>query len=285
MTTRRTPPIMTIGRFAQLSGLTVKALRHYDEMGLLQPAHVDPKTGYRWYRAGQARDGAIISVLRSMGVPLELVRQVLSNPDRSEEYLARWRAQLATERLREDGAIAAGLVALDSYGRDGSVVRRHAPQQHYVGLPVAAQVFDGDPEAGAAVMQEGWQDLDRLITQAGFTASSAWTTIHPEDGREAGSAVLCFGLEQPWPGDDATSGYESGTLPARTELAVVLTPDGLPAPEMQPGAGAPPAVLIALMDALDRDGAPAGTIRQTPLLDAAGGFASLEISVALEAVP
>ena len=285
MTTRETSSMMTIGRFAQLSGLTVKALRHYDETGLLQPAHVDPETGYRWYRAGQARDGAIISVLRSMGVPLELVRHVVSNPDRSEEHLARWRAQLATDRLREDDAIAAGLVALDSYGRDGSVVRRRVAQQHYVGLPVGAQVFYGDPEAGAAVMQEGWQGLERLIARAGATASSAWTILHPEDGRDAGRAVLCFELEQPWPTDAAAAGYESGTLPARTELAVVLTPDGMPAPRMQPGDGAPPAALIALMDALDRERAAAGTIRQTPMLDAEGGFAGLEISLALEAAP
>jgi hypothetical protein len=164
-------------------------------------------------------------------------------------------------------------------------VRRQAPQQHYVGLPVGAQVFDGDPEAGAAVVQAGWQDLDRMVAQAGATASSAWTTIHPEDGGDAGRAVLCFELEQPWPTDAAASGYESGTLPARTELAVVLTPDGIPAPDVQSMDGAPPAALVALMDALDRDGAPAGTIRQTPVLDAAGGFAGLEISVALEAAP
>lgn len=42
--------MLTIGRFAQLSGLSVKALRHYDDMGLLAPAHVDPESGYRWYQ-------------------------------------------------------------------------------------------------------------------------------------------------------------------------------------------------------------------------------------------
>ena len=61
---------------------------------------------------------------------------------------------------------------------------------------------------------------------------------------------------------------------------VVLTSDGMPAPEMQPGDGPPPA---ALMDAPERDGAPAGTIRQTPLLDEAGSFTGLEVSVALGA--
>ena len=39
--------VMTIGRFARLTGLTVKALRHYDELGLFEPAAVDAQTGYR----------------------------------------------------------------------------------------------------------------------------------------------------------------------------------------------------------------------------------------------
>jgi len=91
---------MTIGRFAQLSGLSVKALRHYDETGLLVPAHVDPESGYRWYRPGQARAGATISVLRSMGVPLEVVRKIVSEPDRSDEHLGQWRTELARNTPR-----------------------------------------------------------------------------------------------------------------------------------------------------------------------------------------
>ena len=47
MDTLETSELMTIGRFARITGLTVKALRHYDEVGLLRPAAVDPETGYR----------------------------------------------------------------------------------------------------------------------------------------------------------------------------------------------------------------------------------------------
>jgi DNA-binding transcriptional MerR regulator len=42
-----TGELLSIGRFARLSGLTVKAPRHYDAEGLLSPAHVDEWTGYR----------------------------------------------------------------------------------------------------------------------------------------------------------------------------------------------------------------------------------------------
>lgn len=43
----------SVGRFAQLSGLSIHALRHYDDVGLLEPAVVDADTGYRRYRRGQ----------------------------------------------------------------------------------------------------------------------------------------------------------------------------------------------------------------------------------------
>jgi len=45
--------LMTIGRFSRLTGLSVKALRHYDELGLLRPAAVDGQTGYRSYSSAQ----------------------------------------------------------------------------------------------------------------------------------------------------------------------------------------------------------------------------------------
>jgi hypothetical protein len=50
-----TGDLVPIGRFARLSGLTVKALRHYDAVGLLRPAYVDDSSGYRYYALPQAR--------------------------------------------------------------------------------------------------------------------------------------------------------------------------------------------------------------------------------------
>lgn len=97
--------------------------------------------------------------------------------------------------------------------------------------------------------------------------------------------MICLGLDQPWSSGPTASGYEKGTLPARTEVAVVLTPDGMPTGDLQPGDAAPPAGLVALMEELDLEDATPGIIRQTPLLDAAGAFSGLEISVALERLP
>jgi DNA polymerase III subunit beta len=72
-----THELLSIGRFARVSGLTVKALRHYDDIRLLRPAHVDDSTGYRYYALAQAREAEAIRRLRSLDVPLEDVAELL----------------------------------------------------------------------------------------------------------------------------------------------------------------------------------------------------------------
>ncbi len=72
-----TRQMLSIGAFARLSGLTIKALRHYDEIGLLAPAHVDDASGYRYYTLAQARPAEAIRRLRALEVPLDEVRGML----------------------------------------------------------------------------------------------------------------------------------------------------------------------------------------------------------------
>jgi len=73
--------LMPIGRFARLTGLTVKALRHYDELGLLQPAAVDPATGYRSYSSAQLGRAEAIRLLRRLEVPLDDVATLGATDD------------------------------------------------------------------------------------------------------------------------------------------------------------------------------------------------------------
>jgi DNA-binding transcriptional MerR regulator len=70
--------LMSIGEFAGLSRLSAKALRLYDELGLLPPARVDPGSGYRWYAAGQLDSARLVASLRQVGVPLAQIRLILS---------------------------------------------------------------------------------------------------------------------------------------------------------------------------------------------------------------
>jgi DNA-binding transcriptional MerR regulator len=86
--------LLSIGRFAFASGLTVKALRHYDEIGLLRPAHVDGSTGYRYYDPAQLRDAVAIRRLRRLEVPLDEIGALV---EADGETL---RARLAEHRAR-----------------------------------------------------------------------------------------------------------------------------------------------------------------------------------------
>jgi DNA-binding transcriptional MerR regulator len=73
--------LMPIGRFSRLTGLTVKALRHYDELGLLRPAAVDPETGYRSYSSDQVVRAEWIRTLRRLEVPLDDIATILATED------------------------------------------------------------------------------------------------------------------------------------------------------------------------------------------------------------
>ncbi len=65
---------LSIGEFARTSGLTPKALRLYDELGLLTPTRVDPFNGYRWYAPEQLDRARLVARLRLIGMPLARIR-------------------------------------------------------------------------------------------------------------------------------------------------------------------------------------------------------------------
>ena len=70
--------LIPIGRFSRLTRLSVKALRLYDEMGILPPAHVDGDTGYRYYSWRQVDRATLIGLLDRAGIgpPEEYLTEV-----------------------------------------------------------------------------------------------------------------------------------------------------------------------------------------------------------------
>ena len=68
---------LSIGAFSRMTFLSVKALRHYHDVGLLMPAAIDPESGYRRYEASQVPTAQVIRRLRDLGMPLEEVRVVV----------------------------------------------------------------------------------------------------------------------------------------------------------------------------------------------------------------
>jgi DNA-binding transcriptional MerR regulator len=70
--------LLTVGLVARRSGLTAKALRHYDRVDLLRPAAVDGATGYRLYRSDQVAEARLVHLLRSLELPLDQVRAAVT---------------------------------------------------------------------------------------------------------------------------------------------------------------------------------------------------------------
>ena len=90
--------MVPIGRFSQMTRLSVKALRLYDEKGLLEPARIDPSSGYRYYALTQAPRAEAIRVLRMVDMPLDEIAEVLAADD---QELVEKRLQVHRERLLE----------------------------------------------------------------------------------------------------------------------------------------------------------------------------------------
>src|SRR4051812_21853412 len=72
---------LSIGSFSLLTGLSIPSLRHYDAIGLLEPASIDPSSRYRYYRRGQVPDGRIVRALRALELPLGDIKEILQSGD------------------------------------------------------------------------------------------------------------------------------------------------------------------------------------------------------------
>jgi DNA-binding transcriptional MerR regulator len=101
---------MSIGEFASRSRLSPKALRLYDELGVLPPARVDEGSGYRFYEPGQLKQARLIAALRQLQVPLAEIKAVLplEPAQAAERVRVIWAATEAEHTSRR--ALAAYLV-------------------------------------------------------------------------------------------------------------------------------------------------------------------------------
>jgi DNA-binding transcriptional MerR regulator len=73
---------LAIGDFSRMTHLSVKALRHYHDLGLLEPAEIDPASGYRFYEPSQVPIAQVIRRFRDLGMPPEEIKEVLEAPRR-----------------------------------------------------------------------------------------------------------------------------------------------------------------------------------------------------------
>lgn len=162
--------LMTAGRFASLTLLSAKALRIYADRGLLPPSRVDPRNGYRYYAPDQVPTGWLIGLLRSAGLPLEEIGQVIGTDtatglrrlERSAAALQRRTraAQAVLDRVRshlkEERSMSRVSTALEVDRPVLSILRRMEPAEMGTVIPrevgrlreaaaAAGLVVTGDP--------------------------------------------------------------------------------------------------------------------------------------------
>ena len=106
--------LMSSGEFARTSGLTRKALRLYDELGLLTPVRVDPQSGYRFYAPAQLEQARLVAWLRRLGMPLTEIRSMsaLSSAAAAEKLRAYWdQVEAETAARRELASFLVGYLS------------------------------------------------------------------------------------------------------------------------------------------------------------------------------
>ena len=137
--------LMSIGEFARRSRLSAKALRLYDELGLLVPARVDDDSGYRYYSATQLDGAWLIAALRQLQIPLAEIKLIVSlEPDAAAERIrAHWSATETQHRARRD--LARYLIDEMQGKRHAvyEVATRDIPARSVLSVKRAVQGIDG----------------------------------------------------------------------------------------------------------------------------------------------
>ncbi|MFF0188467.1 MerR family transcriptional regulator [Streptomyces sp. NPDC005244] len=196
--------LLTIGTFAKASRLSPKALRLYDELGLLAPARVDPATGYRLYAPEQLDQARLVAWLRRLGMPLARIQRVCAlEPSAAVPEIRRYWAEVEADtaarrdlasflvdRLsRKDPAMSANTHSLAiRYAAlsDTGLVRESNQDTAYAGSRLFA-VADGFGRAGATAGAAAVEALKPLETR-GFAAGDLLNVLE-EAVEEAKSAV------------------------------------------------------------------------------------------------
>jgi effector-binding domain-containing protein len=185
--------LVPIGRFSRMTRLSIKALRLYDELGLLTPAWVDPSSSYRYYRLGQANRAEAIRVLRQVDLPLEEIARLLDEDDPSiiAGRLKGHRDRLAA-RLADQERMLRFLERLIE--REAGVMPYEVTVKTVEDQPVLATRKHTTMRTIGADFQAGFGQLVRALGTSGATMDGAPFVIYHDviDEQTDGDIELCL---------------------------------------------------------------------------------------------
>lgn len=215
-----------IGDFARHGRVSVRMLRHYDAIGLLRPARVDPHTGYRLYTADQLALLNRVIALKDLGFTLEQVRAILDEKFDADELRGMLRlrqaeleAALAEARARL-AQVGARLQAIESEGRMSTqdVVVKKIPAVRIAELSGVAASFA--PQHISPVIGPLYDELCGRLEAAGLTGFGPGIAYYEDAGRGDGSVLVHAGTTVPE--GTVVEGVEVHVLPGIEEAATVV---------------------------------------------------------------
>ncbi len=203
--------LVPIGRFSRMTRISVKALRHYQDVGLLEPAEVDSSSGYRYYRIDQAVRAETIRTLRTVDMPLDDIRQLLDadNDALAMKYLEEHRQRLLERVTDQERMIAylERLIAAEGQSVPYDITIKEVSAQH-----VLATRFATSLKTVADDYRTGFTRLGETgVTVVGPPFAIFHDVI---DDNISGNIELCFPLAAPTEhdGDPAARLVEEATV-------------------------------------------------------------------------
>ncbi|GAB3480005.1 MerR family transcriptional regulator [Amycolatopsis cihanbeyliensis] len=186
--------MFSIGDFARHGRVSVRMLRHYDRLGLLRPAQVDPSTGYRSYDATQLSRLNRIVALKELGFTLEQVQSIIDDAVSAEQLrgMLRLRQAELADRIAADLArlsqVEARLLLIESEGAmsTADIQIKRIPGVRVAELTGTATSFE--PESIGPVIQPLYPELLAAVERAGL-APAGPTIAYYEDAADGGVLV------------------------------------------------------------------------------------------------
>lgn len=206
--------LVSIGEFSRLTHLSVKALRHYHDVGVLIPAEVDRQTGYRRYSIAQLTNAHLVRRLRELDVPLDAVREVIaSGAARRDDVIITHLAKMEHELARTREVVESLRRLLDAPLRPFDV--EICTFEAVPALAVPAEVALADIGNWC---EATFGHIASTLAQAGITPTSAFGALYTkatfEDGVGQVTAFAPIGADA-----DEWRRVEARGLEVLTEIA------------------------------------------------------------------
>jgi effector-binding domain-containing protein len=209
---------LTIGQFSKVCWLSVKALRLYDELELLQPAFVDPSSGYRYYEISQAPKARAIAILRSLDMPLPQIKEVLSESD-TEKLRARLedhRAVLADRLMAHQHMLR----RVEQLMKRGELMSYEIKIKEVEPATVTGMTFDVTADTIGPESGRAYQRIYEILGQEGVNPVAPPRLLYHEMNDDAWKIETCVPIGGSAPKNEELTTYEAPGGRAVTTLHV-----------------------------------------------------------------